>query len=308
MNHSPRVLVVGAGGTGGYYGGRLLQAGLPVTFLLRPARASAIRQNGLRLVTPSETSLLTPEVITAAELDSPFDVVILATRADAIDAVTAQIAPAVGESTRILPLLNGVDHLAVLTDKYGEDRVLGAVAMIAAAQQPDGSIHQLTSMAGLTVGSPTGQPVPDAVHRLDVPGISFTLSEEILADMWQKWAFIVSTTSLTTLMSAPVGEAIATPDGLGIARAIAAEAASVAAAAGHPLGAKRLQSITGTLTQEGSPATTSVFRDMTAGRPVEVEPMLGAFLNYAAAHGVDVPRIQLATARLRVYQNRLATL
>ncbi|WP_046503766.1 ketopantoate reductase family protein [Streptomyces odonnellii] len=300
---SERILVVGAGATGGYFGARLAQAGRDVTFLLRPARAEHVRAHGLRLVTPGEDLTLRPAVVTADELDGPFRLVLLATRADAVTDVAGQIAPAVGPDTRILPVLNGVAHLDVLTGRFGTRAVLGGVAMIAAALRPDGTVTQLNPAASVTLGSLNGADATAVAGLLDVNGIDVSVSDRILAEMWRKWVFIVSITALTTLMNAPVGDIVAVPGGDGIARAIVAEAASVSAAAGQALGDDAIAFVEGAATQPGSPLTTSVFRDVAAGRAAEVEPMLGDFIDRARRSGTPTPYLDAATTRLRVYEH-----
>ncbi|MFJ5685856.1 2-dehydropantoate 2-reductase [Streptomyces sp. NPDC093099] len=303
-----RILVVGAGATGGYFGARLVQAGRDVTFLLRPARAEHLRTHGLRLVTPDEDLTLSPTVVTADRLDGPFGLILLTTRADAVAEVADQLPVAVGPGTRILPLLNGVAHIDVLTGRFGTSAVLGGVAMIAAALRSDGAVAQLNPTASLTVGGLDGTRPTTVAGLLDVDGIAVSLSTDILGEMWRKWFFIVSITALTTLMNAPVGEIVAVPGGAGIARAIVAEAAAVSSAAGHPQSDDAITSVEEAATQPGSPLTTSVYRDLTAGRPTEVEPMLGAFLDQARRSGTPTPCLDAATTRLRVYEHlRTAT-
>ncbi|HXN88012.1 MAG TPA: 2-dehydropantoate 2-reductase N-terminal domain-containing protein, partial [Methylocella sp.] len=121
-----RILVVGAGAIGGYFGGRLLQAGRDVTFLVRPKRAMELARDGLVIKSPNgDVTLKDPPTVQADKLAQKFDVVLLSCKAFDLDDAIKSFAPAVGPQTAIIPLLNGMRHLDVLDEKFGKDRVLG---------------------------------------------------------------------------------------------------------------------------------------------------------------------------------------
>ena len=123
-----RMLVVGAGSTGGYFGGRLLEAGRDVTFLVRQQRKARLQADGLRIVSPFGDATLHPPLVTAKEIDGPFDVVLLTVKAYSLDEALADFAPAVGDGTMILPVLNGMRHMDRLTERFGDDAVVEVVA------------------------------------------------------------------------------------------------------------------------------------------------------------------------------------
>src|SRR5688572_19463643 len=128
-----RFLVVGAGATGGYFGGRLLEVGRDVTFLVRPARAERLAAAGLVITSPAgDVAVLPPPTVLAANLRTPFDVVILACKAYDLEGAIASFAPAVGPNTAVVPLLNGMRHLDALDARFGADRVLGGSCFISA--------------------------------------------------------------------------------------------------------------------------------------------------------------------------------
>src|ERR1700687_5824934 len=127
-----RILVVGAGAIGGYFGGRLLQAARDVTFLVRPKRASELANSGLVVRSPSgDITLKNPPTVQADKLTEKFDVVILSCKAFDLDDAIKSFAPAVGPQTAVIPLLNGMRHLDVLDESFGNDRVLGGQCGIA---------------------------------------------------------------------------------------------------------------------------------------------------------------------------------
>src|SRR5437016_3528209 len=124
---TPRFLVLGAGGVGGYFGGRLAEAKADVTFLVRPARAAALNEHSLVIESPLGDLRLPVRAATADSLGGVFDIVLLAAKAYDLDQAVAAIRPAVGSETAILPVLNGLGHLDRLDEAFGPDRVLGGV-------------------------------------------------------------------------------------------------------------------------------------------------------------------------------------
>jgi len=152
-----RILVVGAGATGGYFGGRLAQAGRDVTFLVRPARAEQLRAEGLRLVSPHHgDATLRPRLVTAGQITFPYDVALLSVKAFALEAALDDLAPAVGPDTMVLPLLNGLRHLDTLTERFGEKPVLGGVCVVATMLDDAGCIVQLADTQDLAYGELNG--------------------------------------------------------------------------------------------------------------------------------------------------------
>jgi 2-dehydropantoate 2-reductase len=307
------ILVVGAGATGGYFGARLAQAGRDVTFLVRPHRAEQLRERGLRIVGPGAGAdagqALRPNLVLAGELAEPADVVLLSVKATALDQAIADFAPAVGPRTAVVPFLNGMAHLAVLSKRFGESAVLGGVIIIAAQLNDEGDIvvHPSTP-ASLTIGTQDGTRttrLQAAYDQLSGAGFDASISDEIIARMWQKWVFIATIGALTCLMRGTVGDIVAVPGGRDLGPAILAEASAVSAAAGYPMPADAIASTTQTITQAGSPVDSSTSRDVAEGRPAEVEQVLADLARRGADHGIKTPLFDLATMQLRVYNNSL---
>ena len=162
-----RILVIGAGATGGYFGGRLLQAGRDVTFLVRPKRAELLAKNGLVIKSPvGDVTLKNPPTLLAEKITTPFDVIILSCKAYDLDDAIASFAAAVGPDTAIIPFLNGMKHLDVLDAKFGIDRVMGGQCQVAAMLDPQGVIHQLTPMHAMSFGE-RGTPKGDRAKRIE---------------------------------------------------------------------------------------------------------------------------------------------
>ncbi|MFD1214263.1 2-dehydropantoate 2-reductase [Arthrobacter sp. GCM10027362] len=298
--------MAGAGATGGYFGGRLARAGRDVTFLVRPRRAAQL-QGGLRIFGPGTDETIPVRTVTADGLDSPYDLVIVAVKAGALDTVVEQIAPAVGPGTMILPFLNGMSHLDVLTERYGAGHVLGGLVKVVTTVTADGQIRQLQPLAVMAIGEQSGERtrrIEDLYRELSVPGFELSLAPDIIAAMWHKWAFIAAAGAVTCLMRGPVGDIVACPGGEDFALAVIAETEAVAAAAGHPVPDGEHRMSIGLLTEPGSGFTSSLYRDVAAGLPHEGEHILGRFVARAEALGVPAPLAGLALLQLRVHDRQ----
>jgi 2-dehydropantoate 2-reductase len=301
-----KILVVGAGAVGGYFGARLAQAGRDVTFLVRPSRAQHLRNQGLSILSPHGDLNLQPKTITAQELDRPFDIILLSVKAQALDQAIEDMAPAVGPDTMIYPALNGMRHLQTLTRRFGEPPVLGGVCMVVADLDEQGRIVQMNPTQKLIYGERNGE-ITARIRLFDETlrnsGFDTELSTNITYAMWQKWVMIASLGLVTCLLNAPIGEINAVPYGDETALRAIEECAAVAAACGFPPSQSLLEDIRKRATDKGSNLTSSMYRDLQKGAPVEVDAILGDLLDYGRSHHVDTPLLQAGCVRLRVYQN-----
>src|SRR5262249_33102677 len=203
-----RVLVVGAGAIGGYFGGRMLQAGRDITFLVRPKRASELASAGLVIKSPNgDVTLKTPPTVQADTIKDTFDVVLLSCKAYDLDDAIKSFAPAVGPKTAIIPMLNGMLHLDTLDQTFGRERVLGGRCAIAVTLNEQREVVQLQPMQSLNFGERNG-PTSDRVRAI---ADTFSVvngaapSENVVQDMWEKWVFLASIAASTSLMRGPVG-------------------------------------------------------------------------------------------------------
>jgi 2-dehydropantoate 2-reductase len=299
-----RILVVGAGATGGYFGGRLLENGGDVTFLVRPARAAVLARQGLVIRSAWGDVTLRAPTVTAGDLQKPYDVILLSCKAYHLDQVIADIAPAVGENTAILPLLNGMRHLDALDARFGAERVLGGLCVIAATLGAEGEIRHLNRSHSLTFGERDGSRSA-RVERIaqEMDGFEARLSTSVLQDMWDKWVFLASLAGITCLMRAPVGDIVAAAGGLEATLALLEECQLVASDNGHAPAESVLAKARGVLTEEGSTLSASMMRDLEQGGPVEADHVIGDLIARAAPE-TALPLLRLAYTHLKAYEKR----
>ncbi len=304
-----RILVVGAGATGGYFGGRLAQAGRDVTFVVRPARAAQLRQNGLQIVSPHGDATLQPAVVTAGEIAGPYDLVLLSVKAYALDQAMSDFAPAVGPDTMIFPVLNGMRHIDLLAARFGEAAVLGGVCRVATTVDAQGRIVQLAGFQELGYGERDGTKSA-RVAALDgvMQGAGFQVwaSTRIMQDMWDKWVFLASLGGITCLMRGTIGEIEAAPGGADLSKQMLQECVAVATAEGYAPAESYLAGITANLTARGSKMASSMYRDLQNGGAVEADQIIGDLLARARRLNVETPLLAAAFVNLKVYQQRAA--
>ena len=302
-----RILVVGAGAIGGYFGGRLLEAGRDVTFLVRPRRAAQLAKTGLAIRSPrGDVTLPNPPVVMADAIASPYDLIVLSSKAYDLAGAADSFAPAAGAGSAILPLLNGMAHLDYLKERFGDERVLGGQCVISVTLDADGRIAHLNDTHALSFGELDGTA---SVRANAIAGIfagakfDSTLSTAILQEMWEKWVFIAATATATCLMRAAVGDIVAA-GAVEIPRRLLEECAAIATAHGYaPRDSISIRNLT-MLTTPGSIFAASMLRDIERGAPIEADHIVGDLLRRGAHAGKDLPLLRVAYAHLKAYEAR----
>jgi 2-dehydropantoate 2-reductase len=291
-----RILIVGAGGTGGAFGTRLQEAGRNVTYLVRARRADALRRDGLRFAAPDGDRTHPVQSIVAGEQADPFDLVLITVKAAGLESAIADVKPYVGPDARVLPILNGMAHIQRLEREF-PGQVLGGLAKIVATLDGD-AVRQMTGLSTLTIGA-LGDAVPALiVEALDVPGIELSVSDDVIGALWEKWVFITAAGVVTCLFRGPVGRII-DAGGLPKIHEAIAELEAVASVAGHPVShAAHAQSLA-MLTQPRSAFTSSLYRDLVAGLPTEAEHILGDLARRARDLDVATPLLDLTLIQIR---------
>jgi 2-dehydropantoate 2-reductase len=295
---------------GGYFGGRLVQADRDVTFLVRPARGAQLRERGLEIVSPNGDATLRPKLATAAELKGPFDAVLLTVKGFALQAAMDDLAPAVGSDTVILPVLNGMRHVQVLEDRFGEAAVGGCVCKCATTLDDNGRIVQLTKLHDLAYGEMDGRSTA-RIQALDafMTGAAFDarLSPFIEREMWEKWLMLASIGAITCLMRGNIGEVEAAPGGREFVLGVIDEVVATISAVGVPPSQAAVDTTRAQLTQRGSTHASSMYRDLQKGHRVEADEIIGDLVRRGRAARIATLLLAAAYAHLGVYTGRTTT-
>jgi 2-dehydropantoate 2-reductase len=306
-----KLLMLGAGGVGGYFGARLHEGGADVTFLVRPKRAGILRERGLRIYgVRGELQIKEPTLLVSGEpTEQPFDAVIVSCKAYDLDSSIDAIRPYVGPNTLVLPLLNGMKHMETLDAAFGPQRVLGGLAQVSTTIDANGDIKQFTDTQNVVYGarSDAQQSSAEALDSaLKLGNFDARLSRNIMLEMWEKFTLLTSLAAMTCLMRSNVGEIAATQDGTNLMTRMLDDCAAVGKAAGFAPRANYMTTVRGVLTQKGSVLEASMRRDMEAGGATEADHIVGDMLTRARATGIESLLLTAAYCHLQAHEARRA--
>lgn len=303
-----RILILGAGGIGGYLGARLTEAGVDATLLVRPERREILQRDGLRLESVYGNFAGPVSTVLAEELEPGFDLVILTCKAYDLDAAIDAVAPGVGPDTTLLPILNGIAHIDRLNDAFGADRVLAGTVQISVARMPDGLVRHMNDWRWLRFGEQAGgisERVSTIRDALDLPpGLEPVALDDAMQEMWEKFVHLASAAGMTCLMRANVGQIARSAEGAALFRRFLESTAEVARRAGHGPGEAFLERYRALFSDPGTAYATSMLRDIEAGNSTEGEHIIGFLLSSARKYGIDEPLFEAAYAHLRAYDER----
>jgi len=278
-----------------------------VIFLVRSHRAEQLRKDGLRIVSPYGDVDLHPAVVTADSLSQTYDAILLAVKAYSLDGAIADMAPAVGPDTLILPVLNGMRHVEVLTARFGRSRLVGGLCVIATTIDEEGRIVQLTQQHDIAYGELSGASSA-RTQALDNfmrgAGFNARLSSTIEREMWEKWVLLASLGAINCLLRGTIGEIQAAPGGADLTLQLFKEVTDVVEAVGVSPSEAFLSRARSLLTASGSKQTSSMYRDLERGGPVEADQIIGDLLARARKAAIATPLLAIAYTQLSIYQNR----
>ncbi|CAG2161135.1 2-dehydropantoate 2-reductase [Cupriavidus numazuensis] len=303
-----KILVLGAGGMGGYYGARLIQVGADVTFLVRPQRGESLTRYGLRVRSELGDFEGPVRTVMAEDVGDGYDIILLTCKNYDLDAALDAIAPAVTGETLILPLVNGLEAYDKLDRRFGKERVLGGVSYIATTLATDGSIFHAGGLDKLIVGSRMKSADAKASEFYALvsrtPGLRH-LSNDIEQDLWNKWSTLAAGALMTCLMRGTVGDIMKARDGRKLMGQAISECAQVAELAGHALPENVLADARSRLLDESSAWAASMMRDIAQGATrIEADAIVGDLIRRAETAGVTLPLCQVAYCNLQVYETR----
>jgi 2-dehydropantoate 2-reductase len=297
-----KILIVGAGGIGGFFGAKLEQSGADITYLLREQRQRLILDQGLTIETPKGSFTIHPKTVLADQLEPIYDLIILACKAFDLEDSLKSIAKASSKGI-ILPFLNGVTHLEALDREFGKKRVMGGVAHIAATISETGSVKQLTELGSLTVGPRTPEQVAlcqELFALCQKADFDSFYKDNIEQALWDKWVFLASLAGMTTICRSSIGDIAATPYGKELSKRMFAECCAIAASQQYTISEKTQLTSQEVLTKEGSPFTASMLRDLLAGKKNEYQHILGDLIGFASNGSIDCPLLKIAYTHMAV--------
>ncbi|MBT6278125.1 MAG: ketopantoate reductase family protein [Chromatiales bacterium] len=302
-----RILFLGAGAVGGYFGGRMAQTGVDATFLVRGPRAEQLR-DGLKIESPLGHARVSVKTLTAGESATAFDLVVLTNKAYGLAGALEAIAPHVNPNTIILPLLNGMSHLAKIEARFPGATVWGGVAQIGAVLAPNGAIQHVIPVQGLIIGPRAGQDGsrPQAEQLVAMAGnanIDARFSDDIEQDLWDKWVFLAALAAGTCLMRSDIGTILKAEHGEALLIALLTECTNIAAAEDHRPADERMAFYRNQLTGKDSKAKASMLRDIEQGGPSEADHIVGDLIRRARKRGLATPNLDIAWAHLQCYEN-----
>lgn len=304
-----KFLVLGAGGIGGYFGGRLAASGADVTFLVRERRHEQLQRDGL-VIESALGNLKTPvKTVTAGELRPGYDLVILTCKAYDLNVAMDAIAPVMDGKCALLPLLNGIEHLEKLDARFGHGSILGGSCHIAAMLKSDGVIKHLNELHRIIFGERDKSVTPriEAIEEaFGKSGVDAKRSSDIMLEMWEKIAFLSTLAGMTCLMRANVGEISRTPDGAELMLRYFLACVQIATKCGHPPRAHVLERMNDAFTDPNSVATASMLRDLESGGQVEADHIVGFMLRKAREQYIDDSLLTVAYTHLKAYDERRA--
>lgn len=302
------ILVHGAGALGSYFGGRMLEAGLNVSFFVRERRADQLTKEGLKLISPEgdfEQKNIT--VYTSPEKVKNVDLILLSVKGYHLKEAIPQIKTIVRQTgAYVLPLLNGMEHVGLLQQEVGEEKVLGGFASIIATLNEQGHVIHSSGSSGIKFGALHNKQLEicNALEEVHTKVKSNIVREEnVLKHMWKKYIFITAFSGMTSATQLPAGY-IANNEATYItARKAIYEMSLIAQKEGIDLTVQEVEKMATSIKRFHKDATSSMHQDMRKGLPIEVEHLQGGALRFAAKHQVQVPVLETLYGILKPYEN-----
>ncbi|MDX8344787.1 ketopantoate reductase family protein [Rossellomorea sp. YZS02] len=300
-----RILIVGAGAVGGYFGGRLIEKGEDVTFLVRERREHQLREHGLQIESVHGDFHSQPKTIKTGEKAEPFDAVILSTKAYHLKGAIESLSPYVGEDTMILPLLNGMSHVDDLIEAFGEEKLIGGLCFVESTLDGTGKVLQTSPIHDLVFGERDGERT-ERITKLEQAfsgtKANFRLSDTITQEMWHKYLFITTLSGVTSLYRAPIGPIREMDEGADKIKAVLSQAATVMRKLDAPLSENIEEALFDKIKGMGYSMKSSLQRDMEKNLSVEADHLYGYLLRTAESHDVKVPDLRLIYGNLKIYE------
>jgi 2-dehydropantoate 2-reductase len=301
-----KIAIVGSGGVGGYFGGRLAATGGDVTFIARGAHLAALKAHGLRIESPGG-NVYVPRVQATDDPSSvgPVDIVLFTVKLYDTESAIRLLPPLIGPGTLVIPFQNGVDSVDVLTRAVGRAHVAGGTAYVYAVIAEPGLIRH-TAMERLIFG-PINGPAPPLLEELrDLgkrAGFDATLSDRIVVDIWTKFARLSVFSGMTAVARSPIGVIRNEPELREMMENALHESIAVARARQIPLTASTFAEAMASMSGLPPQARSSMLEDLERGRRLELPWLSGAVVRIGEEVGVEAPTHRLIVTLLRPHVN-----
>ncbi|RJS57920.1 2-dehydropantoate 2-reductase [Bacillus subtilis] len=299
-----KFLVVGAGGVGGYIGGRLAEQGNDVTFLVRQKRAEQLKETGLVIHSEKGDVSFQPALITAGDTGR-FDVVIIASKAYSLGQVIDDVKSFIDQESVIVPFLNGYRHYEQLFTVLSKEQVLGGLCFIESALDNKGEIHHTSASHRFVFGEWNG----GRTERITALEEAFSgvkadviISGHIEKDIWKKYLFIAAQAGITTLFQRPLGPILETEGGRHTAQTLIAEIGAILRKEGVPADPDLEEESFRTMTSMSYHMKSSMLRDMENGQTTEGDHLHGFLLGKAKRLSLAAPILETVYANLQMYE------
>lgn len=303
-----RILVLGAGAVGGYFGGRLLEKGEDVTFLVREKKERQIKENGLIIRSKHGDTLLRPKMIRSRSGEEHFDLIIIATKAYQLESAMKDVEPFTGVDTVIIPLLNGINHINQLTSFFSQDQIIGGMCFIESTLNEAGEIVQTSDTHELVYGEWGGRDT-DRISEIESvfsgTKAEFRRSIHIEEDMWHKYLFIAALSGITALMRSAIGPIRDTLEGRTYLQQLFEEVRIVMSESGAPIADGISEKQLALLEKQDRTLKSSMLRDIEKGYSIEADHLQGYLLSLAEKHRVETPLLRLVYQHLKVYEKNI---
>lgn len=300
-----RILVVGAGAVGGYFGARLYEKGVDVTFLVREGRQKKLKENGLSIKSVHGDLTVHPKTILVTdEEEGIYDVILIGTKSYHFQKAIEDIKPFVSNNTVIIPMLNGIKHLHALHETFSDNQVLGGLCFVESTVDVNGVIIQSSPTHEFVYGELSGKETPRIVEIEKLfSGTKATIkkSNTILKDMWHKYMFISSLSGITTLFRSSIGPIREADYGIEIIENLFKEIGMIMRAANAPIadGIEEVQ--LNKIKELDYTMKSSMLRDMEKREQIEGDHLQGYLLTLAREHEVNAPYLKMIFSNLSTY-------
>lgn len=300
------ITVIGAGAVGGYFGSRLHDAGVNVTFLVRERRFNQLKEEGLTVESINgDTYIKEPNIVSDVTKIEACDLVILSVKGYHMDGIYPQLEVLVKKGAKILPLLNGMEHYELLKERFGEESVIGGLCYIVTTLD-NGRIVHTSKLHDIVYGPLVEEQATfceELLPLFEKANMNVTLSKNILNEIWSKYAYITAFSGITTSSRLEIGMIRDTPEALELFKELGKEMYQLAKAYGVDLGDSLVQSFEDRAHQFPRNATSSMHQDLRKGLPLELESLQGGAIRMGEAKGIHLDKVKVIYALLKPFEH-----